>query len=46
MPSYAMPSIFQNNWSPQVMPMTNMQLPNNFNNFNLNNMGGGGYPGM
>ena len=28
------------------MPMTNMELPNNFNNFNINNMGApGGYPG-
>jgi hypothetical protein len=40
-----MPNTFQNNWAPKLMPPTNMILPNNFNNFNLNNMGGGGqYP--
>jgi hypothetical protein len=45
MPTYNMPQVFQNNWSPQVMPMTNLELPNNFANFNLNAMGGGGgYP--
>jgi hypothetical protein len=42
-----MPQVFQSNWSPKTMPMTNLQLPNNFNNFNLEAMGGGGgYPGM
>lgn len=34
-----MPALFQNNWAPKVMPMTNMVLPNNFGNFNLNAMG-------
>jgi hypothetical protein len=36
-----MPSVFQNNWAPQAMPMTNFSLPNNFQNFNLQGMGGG-----
>lgn len=36
-----MPSLFQSNWTPQVMPTTNMSLQNNFANFSLNNMGGG-----
>lgn len=45
-PTYTMDPLFQqSSWQPQVMPITNMELPNNFNNFNLNNMGGGGgYP--
>jgi len=45
-PNYPMDPIFQqSSWQPQTMPMTNLELPNNFNNFNLNNMGGqGGYP--
>ena len=34
-----MPPLFQNNWAPKVMPMTNMVLPNNFGNFNLDAMG-------
>lgn len=47
MPAYDKPKVFQNSWSPQMMPMTNMTLNNDFNNFNLNAMGGGGgYPGM
>jgi hypothetical protein len=29
------------NWTPQVMPATNMALQNNFNNFNLASLGGG-----
>jgi hypothetical protein len=34
-----MPSVFQSNWAPQIMPATTFILPNNFNNFNLNAMG-------
>lgn len=30
--------VFQNNWAPKLMPMTNMALTNNFNNFQLNQM--------
>ncbi len=37
-PVYTLPPVFQNNWTPQVMPLTNLVLPNNFNNFNLNNL--------
>lgn len=39
MRAYTMPSMFQNNWQPQMMPMTNMALQNNFNNFNMASMG-------
>lgn len=40
-----MPQLFQTNWTPQVMPMTNMVLPNNFANFNMAAMGvSNGYP--
>jgi hypothetical protein len=46
-PTYQMPSLFNNNWAPKVMPMTNMVLPNNFANFNINAMGQPNmYPGM
>jgi len=38
---YAVPSLFTTNWQPQVMPATNLALQNNFNNFNLANLGGG-----
>ncbi len=46
MTPYVVPSLFNNNWQPQVMPATNMALQNNFNNFNLASLGGGGqqYP--
>lgn len=45
-PNYPMDPMFgQSSWQPQQMPMTNMVLPNDFNNFNINAMGGGGgYP--
>lgn len=33
-----MPMMFQQNWSPQVMPATNFVLQNNFNNPNISNM--------
>ncbi len=33
-----MPQMFQSNWTPQVMPMTNLVLPNTFNNFNLSSL--------
>lgn len=36
-----MPSVFQTNWAPQQMPATNLTLPNNFQNFSLQGMGGG-----
>ena len=36
-----MPNVFQQNWSPQVMPQTDLALTNNFQNYNLNQMGGG-----
>jgi hypothetical protein len=39
MRAYTMPSMFQTNWQPQMMPMTNMALQNNFNNFNMAAMG-------
>lgn len=43
-----MPNVFQQNWAPQQMPMTNMALSNNFANYQLGQMGGGypqqGYP--
>ncbi len=41
MTPYVVPSLFNNNWQPQIMPATNMALQNNFNNFNLSNLGGG-----
>ena len=31
-----MPSMFQSNWAPKVMPQTILILPNSFNNLNLN----------
>jgi hypothetical protein len=35
-PNYPMDPMFQqSSWQPQMMPMTNLELPNNFNNFNL-----------
>ena len=37
-PVYAMPQIFQHDWTPKMMPQTVLILPNNFNNFNLNAM--------
>jgi len=36
-----MPSVFQNNWTPQLMPATQLALTNAFANPNLNAMGGG-----
>jgi hypothetical protein len=39
MTPYVVPSLFSNNWQPQVMPNTNMALENNFNNFNLASLG-------
>lgn len=33
-----MPNIFQSNWTPQMMPDTNMAVVNNFNNFQLSQM--------
>ncbi len=42
-----MPNVFQNNWTPKMMPMTNLALTNDFNNFQLNQMQmpqQGGYP--
>ena len=36
-----MPSVFQNNWAPQIMPQTSLALTNTFANPNLNAMGGG-----
>jgi hypothetical protein len=33
-----MPMVFQNNWTPKMMPQTNMALTNDFNNFQLNQM--------
>lgn len=43
---YQVPSLFTNNWTPQMMPATNLALQNNFSNFNLSNLGNGGqqYP--
>jgi hypothetical protein len=42
-----MPSTFTQNWSPKVMPMINMVLPNNFANFNMGAMGAPNmYPGF
>jgi hypothetical protein len=41
-----MPQVFQSNWSPQIMPATNMVLPNNFLNAAINTMGGQQYPPM
>ena len=45
---YQMPPVFQTNWAPQQMPMTNIALSNDFANFNLNQMQQGypqqGYP--
>lgn len=45
-PNYPMDPMFGlPTWQPQVMPMNTMTLNNNFNNFNINAMGGGGgYP--
>lgn len=34
-----MPTMFQTNWQPQMMPATNMALQKNFNNFNMASMG-------
>jgi len=36
-----MPAMFQNNWSPQLMPATNLELANAFVNPNMNAMGNG-----
>lgn len=33
-----LPSIFKNNWAPQMMPSTNLSLNNDFANFNINAM--------
>jgi len=33
-----MPPVFQTNWAPQNMPIANMALENNFNNFQLSQM--------
>ena len=41
--TYNMPSVFQNSWSPQVMPQYDMSLQNNFQNNNLASMQQG-YP--
>jgi hypothetical protein len=41
---YQMPNVFQNNWSPKSMPMTNMAVNNNFANFQLNQMQQQNYP--
>lgn len=38
MTPYTVPSLFNNNWQPQVMPATNLAIINNFNNFNLSNL--------
>ena len=47
MAPYQVPSLFTQNWQPQVMPVTNIALQNNFNNFNLASLGGGQqYPPM
>lgn len=42
--TYQMPNVFQNNWSPKMMPITNMALTNDFNNFQLNQMQQQNYP--
>ena len=43
-PTYNMDPIFQQqSWQPQIMPQTNMVLPNNWGNPNIAGMGGG-YP--
>lgn len=36
-----MPSVFQNNWAPKLMPMTNLELANSFVNPNIGAMGNG-----
>lgn len=36
--TYNMPNVFQNNWHPKAMPLTNLAVTNDFNNFNLNQM--------
>jgi len=41
MSPYPVPQQFTQNWTPQVMPPTNLALQNNFNNFNLSSLGGG-----
>ena len=41
-----MPMVFQNNWAPQNMPMSNLALVNNFNNFQLTQMQEQMYPPM
>ena len=33
-----MPNVFQNSWSPKVMPNTNLALTNDFNNYQLGQM--------
>lgn len=33
-----MPNVFQNNWAPKMMPITNLALTNDFNNYQLNQM--------
>lgn len=33
-----MPNVFQNNWNPKAMPLTNLAVTNDFNNFQLNQM--------
>lgn len=33
-----MPNVFQNNWTPKMMPITNLALKNDFNNYQLNQM--------
>lgn len=38
MRAYTMPNVFQNSWSPKVMPNTNLALTNDFNNYQLGQM--------
>ncbi len=33
-----MPNVFQNNWAPKLMPITNLALTDNFVNAQINNM--------
>lgn len=43
-PNYPMDPMFQQaSWQPQMMPPHTLTLNNDFNNFNLNAMGGGMY---
>jgi hypothetical protein len=35
---YQLPSTFTNNWMPKMMPLSNLILSNNFENFNINAM--------